>query len=105
MTADKDYHEVLWPRGARQQKRRALARRPNSLAGATIAFAWDYLFRGDEVFATLEEELKKRFAGTRFISWKEIGNTHGSNEREVVANLPRRLRELGVDAVISGMGC
>jgi hypothetical protein len=41
----------------------------------------------------------------RFVSWREFGNTHGSEEREVVAALPKRLRELGVDAVISGMGC
>ena len=34
-----------------------------------------------------------------------FGNTHGSDEREVLEALPDKLRELGVDAVISGMGC
>jgi hypothetical protein len=39
------------------------------------------------------------------VSWKEFGSTHGSDEREVLASMPRRFKELGVDAVISGMGC
>jgi len=100
-----DYYEVFWPRGARQQKRRSLARRPTALNGKTIAFAWDYLFRGDEVFATLQGELARRFPDLRFVSWEEIGNTHGIDEREVVADLPRRLKAMGVDMLVSGMGC
>jgi hypothetical protein len=99
------HYEVLWPRGARQVKRKSLARRPESLEGKTIAQVWDYLFRGDEVFAALEEGLRQRFPGVRFISWREFGNTHGSDEREIVAALPEKLRALGADAVISGMGC
>jgi hypothetical protein len=39
------------------------------------------------------------------VSWREFGNTHGRDEREVVAALPERLKALGVDAVISGMAC
>jgi hypothetical protein len=38
------------------------------------------------------------------VSYKEFGNTHGGDEREVVASLPRRFKELGVDAVVSGHG-
>ena len=41
----------------------------------------------------------------KFINWSEFGNTHGSDERKVVAALPEKLKALGVDAVISGMGC
>ena len=76
-----------------------------SLEGKTVAQLWDYVFRGDEVFPLLEEGLKQRFPGVRFVSWKEFGSTHGSEEREVLASLPRRFKALGVDAVISGMGC
>ena len=39
------------------------------------------------------------------MSYSEFGNTHGGEEREVVAALPRRFKELRVDAVISGMAC
>jgi hypothetical protein len=99
------YYEVLWPRSPRQVKRKALAPRLSTLDGKTVAQVWDYVFRGDEVFEFLEQGLKARFPGVRFVSWREFGSTHGSDEREVVAALPQRLRERGVDAVISGMGC
>ena len=99
------HYEVLWPRAERQQKRKALAPRLQSLEGKTVAELWDFIFRGDEVFETLEQALKQRYRGIRFVSWREFGNTHGSNEREIVAGLPARLKALRVDAVISGMAC
>ena len=34
-----------------------------------------------------------------------FGSTHGEDEHAILAGLPDRLRELKVDAVISGMGC
>lgn len=105
MTTNDGYYEVFWPRTPRQMKRKPLAPRLPTLEGKTIAQLWDFLFRGDEVFALLEEGLKQRFPGVRFIGWKEFGNTHGRNEREVLAGLPQRLKEAGADAVISGMGC
>lgn len=98
-------YEALWPRSPRQVGLKPLARRLDTLNGKTIAQLWDYVFRGDEVFALLEEGLKKRYPGIRFVSYKEFGSTHGSEEREVLAGLPRRFKEMGVDAVISGMGC
>ena len=104
MANDKQY-EAFWPRSPRQAKVRPFAKRVTSLEGKIIAQLWDFLFRGDEVFELLEEGLKARFPGVRFVSWREFGNTHGSEEREVVASLPQRFKELGVDAVISGMGC
>ena len=99
------YYEVYWPRGARQQRTRALAPRLTSLEGKTVAQLWDYLFKGDEVFALLEEGLKKKFPGVKFVSWRDFGSTHGGEEKEALAALPARFKELGVDAVISGMAC
>ena len=98
-------YEALWPRSPRQVGVKPLARRLETLNGKTIAQLWDYVFRGDEVFPLLEEGLKQRFPEIRFVSYREFGNTHGSEEREVLSSLPRRLKELKVDAVISGMGC
>lgn len=106
MAGDREtQYAVYWPRGSRQAKVTALAQRLDTLDGKTVAQLWDFLFRGDEVFTLLEEGLGKRFSNVKFISWRDFGNTHGSDEREVVAALPNRLKELGVDAVISGMGC
>jgi len=98
-------HEALWPRSPRQAKVKSLAKRLDTLEGKTIAWVWDYLFRGDEVFALLEESLKVRYPGVKFVHWSEFGSTHGSEERKVVAALPQKLKALGVDAIVSGMGC
>jgi len=99
------YYEVFWPRSPRQFGKGRLAPRLTTLAGKTIAQFWDFVFSGDKVFAALEEELGRRYPGVRFISWREFGNTHGQDERRIIDELPRRLKELGVDAAISGMGC
>jgi len=99
------YYEAHWPRGVRQQKTRALAPRLDSLEGKTVAQLWDYLFKGDEVFELLEEGLKKKYPGVKFVSWRDFGSTHGGDEKDALAALPKRFKELGVDAVISGMAC
>jgi hypothetical protein len=84
-----------------------LADRLETLNDKTVAFLWDYIYRGDEVFAILEEGIRARFPSARFISWREFGNIHGTGaaEREMLARLPGRFEELGVDAVICGMAC
>jgi hypothetical protein len=99
------YYEAYWPRSPRQQKTRELAPRLATLEGKTVAQLWDELFKGDVVFELLEEGLKKRYPGIRFVSWREFGSTHGGNEKEALAALPEKLKKLGVDAVLSGMAC
>ncbi len=103
--ANDGYYEALWPRGPKRMGTKPLAPRLETLNGKTIAQLWDFMFRGDEVFALLEEALRARFPDVRFVSWRVLGNTHAANEREVLAALPGRFKELGVDAAISGMGC
>lgn len=104
-TESDGHYEAYWPRSPRQTKIKPLAPRHETLAGKKVAFLWDFLFRGDEVFAVLQEELGKRFPGVTFVDWREFGNTHGTDERAVVAALPKRFKELGVDAAICAMGC
>ena len=99
------YYEAYWPRSPRQQLTRELAPRLDTLEGKTVAQLWDELFKGDVVFELLEEGLKKRYPGINFVSWRTFGSTHGGNEKAALAALPGRLRELGVDAVVSGMAC
>ena len=107
MTAQQNdgYYEAYWPRSTRQQRVRPLAPRLDGLEGKTVAQLWDQLFKGDVVFNLLEEGLKQRYPGIKFISWRDFGSTHGGEEKDVLEKLPARLRELGVDAVISGMAC
>jgi hypothetical protein len=105
MTDQTATYNVVWPRSEQRQRREPLAPRLDTLNGKTVAQLWDYLFFGDKVFSALEEGLRKRYPEVRFVNWSEFGNTHSTNEHELLASLPRRFKELGVDAAISGMGC
>ncbi len=98
-------YDVVWPRSPRgvQQKRRA--DRLRSLSNRRVAFLWDYLFRGDELFPVLAAELTQRFDNIEIIGFEEFGNLHGTDEHDRVGRLPDELRSRGIDAVVSGMGC
>ena len=105
MSNNEGKYSVYWPRGQRTLDVQAVAPRLGSLSGKTVAFLWDYMFRGDEIFAILKKELQSRFPGINFIGQDEFGSTHGEDERKVLAALPEKLKSFKVDAVISGMGC
>lgn len=98
-------YEVVWPRSAQGVQARRRADRLTSLDGARIAFLWDYLFRGDELFPVLEQALTERYPSCEIVGYEVFGNLHGSDEKERVGRLPDDLRTRGVDAVVSGMGC
>ena|SRR5687768_7693017 len=98
-------YEVVWPSGERKQTMRPLANRLDTLNGKTIGQLWDYLFAGDEVYAALEDKLREQYPDVKFVSWREFGSTHAVNEKELLASLPQRFKELGVDAAISSMAC
>ena len=100
-----DFHRVVWPRAPRVVVPGKLAPRLPTLQGRTIAFLWDSVFRGDEIFPVLEGALRHRFPGARFVGWDAFGSTFGGEEPRTIAELPGRLRQLGVDAVVSGVGC
>lgn len=98
-------YDVVWPRSPQGvQEQRQAARLPD-LSGRTVAFLWDYVFRGDELFPVLEKELLERCEGIEIVGFEEFGNLHGADETERVGRLPDDLRSRGVDAVVSGMGC
>ena len=82
---------------------------PVVVAGAAISLEryplLSFLFFGDEVFTVLEEKLRAQFPRVKFVSWREFGSTHAVNEKELLASLPQRFKELGVDAAISSMAC
>jgi hypothetical protein len=98
-------YQVVWPSGERRQKIQPLAKRLDTLDGKTIAQLWDFLFYGDEIFEALEQQLAKHFPKVKWVSWRDFGSTHGVNEKEILASLPQRFKELGVDAAISSMAC
>jgi hypothetical protein len=101
----RETYRVVWPRGAKTVRATDTAPRLDTLEGKTIGQLWDDLFRGDEIFPILEEEIARRFPGVTFVRYDVFGSTHGRDEQRVLAELPDKLRELKVDAVISGMAC
>lgn len=98
-------YDVVWPRSPRGVQRKRRAERLESLEGKRVAFLWDYLFRGDELFPVLASELVDRYPEIEIIDYAEFGNLHGADEKERIGRLGDDLRDRGVDAVVSGMGC
>lgn len=97
--------EVVWPKSPRGVQTRPLADRLDTLNGKRVAFLWDHLFRGDEIFPVVEAELIERFPGVEIVGYDVFGNTHGGDEKEMVAGLPNGLSSRHIDAVVSAMGC
>lgn len=102
---NEDSHAALWPRGEKTVEIAPLAPRLDTLEGKTVAFLWDYLFRGNEIFPILESELSAAYPGMKFVGYSTFGSTHGSEEGRIIADLPATLADNKVDAIISGMGC
>lgn len=98
-------YEVVWPKSARGVQARRCADRLDELTGKRIAFLWDYLFRGDELFPVLERELKALADDVEIVGYQVFGNSHGGDEADFIARLPDALASRHVDAVVSGMGC
>ena len=98
-------YEVAWPRGEQEKDDVSPAKRLDTLAGKTIGFVWDWVYRGDEIFPLIEAELTARYPGIRFIGYEEFGNPHSAHEAEVFRNLPELAAKHGCDAFIVGIGC
>ncbi len=97
--------KVVWPRGQQVKTGARLAQRLDTLEGKVVAQLWDWVFKGDKMYEVWEQELPKRYPGIKFVSWREFGEIHGADERQVLADLPGKLKKFGVDAVICGVGC
>ncbi len=98
-------YDVVWPKSPRGVQSQRLAARLDTLSGRRIAFVWDYLFRGDEIFPILERELVARYPDIEVIGYDAFGNSHGGDEGDFIAGLPDALAARHIDAVVSGMGC
>ncbi len=95
-------YEVVYPLGRPTANKRPVAANLKTLNGATIAALSNSKYRPDLTFAVIEKALMQRFPGLKMIPHREFGNTYGAAESEVIKALPGKLKDLGVDAVISG---
>jgi hypothetical protein len=95
---------VLWPLARKVELPGSTARALTDLSGKTICEIWDYLFRGELIFPTIRELLRARYPGIKFVEYPAFGNIHGPKRRDIVSGLADKLRALGCDAVICGIG-
>ncbi len=95
-------YDVVWPRGRSTETGGHFARRVNTLEGKRIGFLYDF-DEHSEVFEAIEREAAHRYPGTKFFGSEIFGATHGGDEHKVIEALPNKLKELEIDAVISGI--
>ena len=96
--------EVVWPLGRFVSPPVDPAPGFADLNGKTVCELWDWVFRGDQMYPILNAELRKRFPDIKIIGWEQFGNSHCTDERKYIADLPALLRSHGADAVISAVG-
>ena len=104
MTRPTEHFSALWPGGDSAVTPIEPAPRPARLDARRVGFLWNHMFRGEEIFPLLERKLEAEFEEVEFVGFDAFGSTFGGDEHAVVEALPSRLGELGVDAVISGIG-
>ncbi len=100
------HYDVVWPLGRSRVEEVAASERLLDLSGKTIAFIWDYLFKGPEMFEIIKAQLSAAFPGVRYVDYQEFGNIHGSDaeEKANMSALPARLRAHRVDAAVLAVG-
>lgn len=97
--------DVLSPSGPMGVPISPPAPRPKSLDGRRIALVWNHLFRGDEIFPVVEAALRTAYSDIEFVPYDAFGSIMGADEEEVLDALPHKLKELGADGVLTGIGC
>jgi hypothetical protein len=99
-------YDVVWPLGRTQVEEVSANARLDDLSGKTIAFIWDFLFKGPEMFEIFKEHLSAAFPGVRYVDYQIFGNIHGSDteEKANLAAMPMRLHDNRVDAAIIAVG-
>ena len=102
--AQEPRYDVLWPLSRKAVKPTAAAPRIPDLNDKTVAELWDVIFRGEEIYPLVREQIKSLFPRVKFVPHTEFGNFHGAREHEIVATLPGKLRQHGADAAIVGIG-
>jgi hypothetical protein len=104
MSEQQATYEVVWPLGKSHWDKRDLNPGLGDLNGKTIGEVWDRVFRGEEIFPAIRAALKQKYPRVRFVEYDRLGDTHGVNQKQVLADMPALLEKYEVDAVISGVG-
>jgi hypothetical protein len=98
------YYKVVWPLGTLTYQPLTLHPRPFDLNGLTVCELSDYGFKAETIFPLIRKLLKERYPDIKFVEYAAFGNTHGTQEDEVIAGLADKLTKYGCGLVISGVG-
>jgi hypothetical protein len=99
-------YQVVWPLGRSAVEKIEMVSGVEGLDGKKVAFVWDYLFRGPEIFGVIKDEISARYPTAEFIDHDVFGNIHGSSAEEKAALelLPGRMREHGAAGAVIAVG-
>jgi hypothetical protein len=97
-------YEVLAPTGWFAQDDIPVNARPTSLSDRTVAFVWDYLFKGPVMFDAIRQLIDTRFSQVRFVDHEYFGDIHGLDAQQVLEELPDKLRAANVDVAVVAVG-
>lgn len=99
-------YDVLWPVEPTAPTGTAAVPAMADLDGRTVAFLWDHLFKGPEMFDLVAESLRAEYPTMSFVGHEAFGNIHatGAEEARVLAEIPDKLRQWGIDAAVLAVG-
>jgi hypothetical protein len=97
-------YEVLAPTGWVAQDDIPVNVHPTSLSNQTVAFVWDYLFKGPVMFEAIRQLIDARFSDVRFVEHEYFGDIHGLDAPEILEGLPDKLRAANIDVAVVAVG-
>ena len=99
---------VVSPVGLPEALTSAASRRLSDLHGKSIAEIWNGDFKGDVIFPLIRAKLLQQYPSLRIVPFTEFPHTHVSDDparqRERAGFIASRVKAMGCDAVISGIG-
>lgn len=103
-----DRYEVVSPAGGEAIAQKGIAPRLADLNGKTVGEIWNGVFKGEQTFPVLREQLKARFPGINIIPYTEFPHLYGGDnpaaQKKLAAEIAALAIAKGCDAVISGNG-
>lgn len=94
-------YDVVSPLGNRRSRTTSEPAAGQLRPGATVAFLWDYVFKGDEMSALIEDALRSIEPGLRFVRYEAFGNIH---DNDVIRTIAEPLGKHDVDIAIALVG-
>ena len=100
--------KVVNPGGLPEAVAFPASKRLSDLHGRAIAEIWNGDFKGDVTFPLIRAKLLQQYPSLRIVPFTEFPHTHVSDDparqRERAGFIAARVKAMGCDAVITGIG-